>query len=755
MSFTLKSIELKNIRAHEHFLFEPALNGITAISGDNGAGKSTVVDAFAWGLYGTRPSGVKNRNLIKDGVNPKEKPVSVKAIILIGGIEYAIERKIINSQGTVECNVWGKQPGKDKFTQVAGPSVSHVEKFLKSELGMNEKGFLTSIFVQQKQVDQIVSATPRERGAVIEDLTGIASITQAISKTNETTRSLEKAISIFQVGNVDEVEEKVSKQKKVCEDIEEKKEKAVESFLENKEEYKKMNEELITETEKVKERRKLEQESENLKGQVKFLKKQAEDDLKYIQDFKAKYGTTINVDPSEHKKAVEKERSKSYELRSKGKEIQTRLKKTKEDLEKCLILKGNFVDKKAAEDFLSKLQSELDDIEKSIEDEKDKKSMLASELKHAKDSHSHIDGEDKNCPVCKSAIENPEELRNKIAEEIETLKKNQKENTKKMKDLISTKENKEKEVEQTKIAIEAIKEEKRLIKQEKEDKKEIKELEKKDIIVQKDLKFLEEEYDKALRVEADKNALDSAKERSLTVNTRIDKSNQKIENLIDKVEKLNALSDYKLEVLENKVSKMKDKVAKMSIAGKELMGRNTLELERLEDAKKRLEEVQKAMEKYDEIANQIEVSSSASTMLSAFKAARIEHSIPTLEFYASDFLSKFTGGDFTKLSMDEKFNTFVTTSRGQVRPVAQLSGGELSSAAISLRLGISMLLNASDNNVLILDEVLVSMDEDRSRQIMETIGSMTNSQIIFIAHNTDINSVADKTVLVSKSSATK
>ena len=61
--------------------------------------------------------------------------------------------------------------------------------------------------------------------------------------------------------------------------------------------------------------------------------------------------------------------------------------------------------------------------------------------------------------------------------------------------------------------------------------------------------------------------------------------------------------------------------------------------------------------------------------------------------------------------------------------------------------------NSSEKSLLILDEVLVSMDEDRSRQIMETIGSMTNSQVIFIAHNSDINSVADKTVLVKSSSS--
>ena len=105
MSFLLKSIELKNIRAHEYILFEPELEGVTAISGDNGAGKSTIVDAFAWGLYGTRPSGVRNKNLIREGVDPKDKPVSVKSTIIMGGIEYVIERKIINAQGTVECNV--------------------------------------------------------------------------------------------------------------------------------------------------------------------------------------------------------------------------------------------------------------------------------------------------------------------------------------------------------------------------------------------------------------------------------------------------------------------------------------------------------------------------------------------------------------------------------------------------------------------------------------------------------------------------
>ena len=43
----LKKVILDNFRAHEHIEFEPSENGMTAISGNNGAGKSTIVNGFA------------------------------------------------------------------------------------------------------------------------------------------------------------------------------------------------------------------------------------------------------------------------------------------------------------------------------------------------------------------------------------------------------------------------------------------------------------------------------------------------------------------------------------------------------------------------------------------------------------------------------------------------------------------------------------------------------------------------------------
>ena len=552
------------------------------------------------------------------------------------------------------------------------------------------------------------------------------------------------------MGNLEEVGERVRQQEEVCKDISIQKEKAITLFNENKEKYKVENADFEIEKSKVTSRKNLEQQIENLTGQVKFLKQQSEEDLKYIENFNEKYGETIDVNSLELKGEVDSKRKESYEAKNKLSNLNKELSLISKSIDRYVELKGEFKTQKSAKEHLGTLKSNLVEKEKELDNAKDKKAMLTSELKHSKDSHNHLDGEDKNCPVCKSSIDNPEELRKEIETEIEDFKNEQKLTNALIKELTVEIKTIKEELISTDNALEAIIEEKRLLNEQKEIKSEVEKINEEESILKEELKSLETEYDKALRIEADKNALDTAKERSLTVNTRIKNSNAKIEDIKKEIKELNSLTDDELNVLENKINSLKDNVTRMSIAGRELMGRDKLELERLEDARKRLEEVQQAVEKYDEISNQIEVSSSAATMLTAFKADRIEHAIPTLEFYASDFLSKFTGGDFTKLSMDEKFNTFVTTASGHVRPVAQLSGGELSSAAIALRLGISMLLNASDNNVLILDEVLVSMDEDRSRQIMETIGSMTNSQIIFIAHNTDINSVADKTVLVSK-----
>ena len=131
--------------------------------------------------------------------------------------------------------------------------------------------------------------------------------------------------------------------------------------------------------------------------------------------------------------------------------------------------------------------------------------------------------------------------------------------------------------------------------------------------------------------------------------------------------------------------------------------------------------------------------------LSEFKDLRIKTAIPSLSSIASEILNKFTNGDFI-IILNEQFEASVVTSTGKERSVSVLSGGELSAAAIALRLAIALFLQDGTQSLLILDEVLVSMSEDRQQQILETISSLSSSQIILIAHSQVANSFADKVI---------
>ena len=61
-----------------------------------------------------------------------------------------------------------------------------------------------------------------------------------------------------------------------------------------------------------------------------------------------------------------------------------------------------------------------------------------------------------------------------------------------------------------------------------------------------------------------------------------------------------------------------------------------------------------------------------------------------------------------------------------------------------------MLLNqGTSQNLIILDEVLVSQDYTRAEAIIETIREICKGQIVLIAHNDSIDAHSDKVVEIT------
>lgn len=736
MGLLIKEIHIKNIRSHEDFVFKPHLTGVTSINGVNGSGKSTIVNSFSWCLYGTKFSGQKNKTFIRDGVDAKEKEVSVTSYILVNGEEYKIKRKLLDNKGTCECNVFKKKD--EEYIKEAGPAVSHTERYIRELLGIDEKGFLSSIFIQQKQVDQIISASAKERSIIIEKLTGILALTKSIDLAKEEYKTLQKAANLINVEDDSEVIKKINTEKDTINELR--------NFLNNgkkdydllKEQIEIKNQELEEEDKKQEIKNQLTQEYIQTKSNISNYNKVIDENIKMLENNKK--NKKVKVLQNED------------ELKEKQKELNTNI-KTETDkynyVKSVLLSLEEKINKKIILDLdllIEETEEYIQKLEKDIEDKTTEKLVLKTEITHNNQLIKALKNNEASCPVCGSPIE--EEFQS--LEDLIEKTKNKKEHFKNIEvEIVSltSKLNEEKNnlnIYNQNLVFKKEKEEALLLYKEKE--KELKKLEK---IIKKIDTELSVVNNHLSEINLHKEAISLTKEIEQNVieyTNRLNEEKEKKKQLESKKNELNALDKKSYKVLKddtlNENKKFNDLKTDLLQKKQQFM----YSKEKYENLILDKNRIDKAKLEYDKLMTEVSVYVKMIKLLTEFKKERILNSVPMITDIASDIFMKFTNNDFLKLELNDKFEVIVQTKDNIIRPVGLLSGGELSTAAIALRIAISLFLNNEDQSLLILDEVLVSMDDERTQNILETIAEITNTQLIFIAHNHLINDISDKIV---------
>ena len=733
----LKKVIIEHIRSHEYLEFEPASIGVTAISGENGAGKSTIVDAFSWSLFGTRLHGLRNKNYIREGVDAKEKTVQVTSYIRVGNTDFMIKRKITSNEGACECKVFSYNEEIGDWEFESGPAVTHAESFIRSILNIDEKGFLSSVFIQQKQVDQIVSASPTERGQVIEKLIGVSAITESTKLAREESRALQRAADIIQPGSLDDEKAKVEEFKiKVTT--------AKDNLKEVEETLKTLEQELVVlrateqaETELQNHLDSLNTSLDNVKKDDSYLKENLKNYTKILKD-----NSEISID-YKLKEIIEEELSESLE---KEKAIQNELNNINIQITRYASLFEETLN-------YDEIKSAYDEITDNYNDLMNKKSVLDESLmglkvkvKSVKQHLELLKSGAAECPVCGHPILNPEEEFKKHTEEQNENKKE----FKQIKEELTELEEAISKIGNDKTQYEALLEKATEQVNSVDDFKKAKENKQ---TKEAELNSIQLVINKNREQLADINAnekhrdlINTAKEQ-VTISEQRLKDNKKERARLEKeISTLNVLPKSTYKVLLNNLKEKEDLLVKTNIQKASLDGELKLIVEQAKQAVQDYKRCKEASENYERLHNQITIMNLTNQSLIKFKEQRIKNSIPELTDIASEILARFTDNKFTQLILTDKFETFVVTENNVKRPVSQLSGGELSAAAIALRLAIALFLNNGQQHLLILDEVLTAMSSDRSQLILETITSLTNAQIILIAHNDGINSFADKVV---------
>jgi len=164
----ITSIELGDFLSHTETKLEFG-NGVTVFVGQNGAGKSSIIDAITFALFGqhTRKS---NKGLIKRGANQGFAKIEFN----VNGKQYQAVRKI-DSKGGLAAKFTQKLNGE--FVEIAvgerkqfGESMTHeIEK----TIGLDFEKLKIASIVQQGELNAIIKAKPKEFKELLNAIIGI------------------------------------------------------------------------------------------------------------------------------------------------------------------------------------------------------------------------------------------------------------------------------------------------------------------------------------------------------------------------------------------------------------------------------------------------------------------------------------------------------------------------------------------------------------------------------------------------------
>jgi exonuclease SbcC len=737
MQLKIKKVHLKNFRIHDDYIFEPSENGVTAIIGNNGHGKSSIIDGIAWALYGTKPnSSMKNSLLRKIGVDESE-PCYVDVILSINGNQNLRVKRSIKGKNTVQCECW-----VDDVLE-AGPAVSHADRWIPKMLGIDEEGFLSAVLVQQKQVGAIVSESASIRQQNIEKLTGITAATNAVKAARDEANALKKAISMIapEASNIDDTRKTIHQLEEEGEKIQRRRDALKKTIIGQRDEYTKAARELHDSSELHDRKSALSHDYDVLNQHVQDLSSRRDSMTTKIQDMRGKLPTITDYKPLQ--KQYDATSSTLQSLKAKEQVLESIIANDVDD-ESIASLKYSIdntditgFDRDSAAKKLESLRLQISSDNQRIKQYKKSIKGLSS-------------GKDENmvCPTCLQSINDIEHVRKEFNEMISTAEKDVDECSKNAESL-------EAEVNKyDKSATELEDMKNRLIVLEDKRNKADEARKNKDRITP-DIKSLSKSIGsiagKISDIKANRMIIESYKNYKKDFEEIVDdyeSSYKQSEELKEKLKAIEAPTDKEMVRLSDKVEQLQHDINDSKNTAIQLRGDYQLVSERLDNANTSLGKALEQEKERKRIMRKHNVAQTSLSVLSAFREHLAKEAVPQITDYASDMISSITDGKFISIMINQRYAISVKRNDGNVLDVKMLSGGEKDTVAICLRLAISMMLSGGEPSMIILDEVLTAMDDARANSILNSIQESGHGQVIIIAHNDIIRQISDKAVVL-------
>lgn len=768
----LEELELGNFRSHKNtrIRFD---EGITVIVGDNGSGKTSILEAIGYALFRETPSRVRIDELVRRG--GEKEGMRVSLVFNADGRKYKIIRSYVEGRSGAML-----YDGEGRIIST-GEKGRQTTKEIEKRVRMDSKLFTNAIYIRQGQIDALLTAEARERKELIGKLIGTQELEKAFVNMREILNDYELMAQRY-LDVPEEIKETRSRIQKEQSEIKK-------LLMEVKRLDHRLRDVMVKKADKEKEGEILEK-AINLNKELVMKKQELEASRRRLREIEE--NEKILRSTQSAKERYESLREEIRRLEEKItilKEIRRNLARIRRDIqnkerkmaqveavkERGLREGSSFLGKKINEPktLEAELLKEIDRLEKKIEradtsiKELERRiGELKGKNKEMKEALEELLGAEERCPVCRRPL--TKEHREKVIREYrESLRRN----TEAIRQSIEEKKELENErqscLERLRrargINIEIIKnaakdyntlrEEAIKLKDELREKDQevrsitdlVETLRKKD----EEKKSLRRDYERYiaavgfLRKNApEKEAIEKREEELLKI----------IQELRNEISSLGIAPDReKLESVRRDVKSLYDAAILLSNnkSAREAEARDKQKI--IDELEKKLEGLRVKKEEAEKLEEFLQL---LRKIRNLFHKDNLQKKLrararPLIEKHAREEFQKFHL-PYSDISLSEDFEITLYGPEGGVR-MDMLSGGERIAAALALRIGIAKALAGSAMELLMLDEPTIHLDSTRRRELVEIIKNLTTlPQTIVVTHDKEFEGAADRLLEVEK-----
>ena len=159
-------LKLNNFKSHEHSVIT-FNKGINVIVGENGAGKSTILEAISFALY-KQHTAKKIDDLVRNNANS----MSIELEFNSNGRDYKIIRE---KKSNLKSSIYKKTSPESGYIHICTGD-KEVSNQIRQILDIDSDLFLNAIYIRQGEIANLVDKTPSEKKLLIGKLLGIDSL---------------------------------------------------------------------------------------------------------------------------------------------------------------------------------------------------------------------------------------------------------------------------------------------------------------------------------------------------------------------------------------------------------------------------------------------------------------------------------------------------------------------------------------------------------------------------------------------------